>query len=431
MYSKTTPSKCILLFLIILIVYLFSSNLTSGDSKWTLFSATSIIKERNTTLDEYHLLFKETDFRIEKINGHYYNIFPIGPTLLSVPFVWSADALTGNAWFQSVFETVKHKQASTDLVLHYYTRMEMYIASVITALSALFLFLWLARITEPKTSALLTLIYAFGTGAWSTASRALWQHGPSLLFITLTLYLIERARTRPRLLMGAGTALALTYLMRPTNSLVIIGLTVYVLYAFRHTAWQFFAGAAPVALAFFIYNFSKYGTLLPAYYLPTRLGTNAHFFEALAGNIVSPARGIFIFSPILLFSLFGVYIKYKEKKWNAFDTACAGIIIAHWLSISSFIHWWGGHSYGSRFFTDMMPFFIYFLVPAIAYISAAHARKKIILTTLFSAALMTSFFIHGVGANIWSAVLWNATPVSVDEAPARLWDWRDLQFLRW
>ena len=121
----------------------------------------------------------------------------------------------------------------------------------------------------------------------------------------------------------------------------------------------------------------------------------------------------------------------KEKKWNAFDTACAGIIIAHWLSISSFIHWWGGHSYGSLFFTDMMPFFIYFLVPAIAYISAAHARKKIILTTLFSAALMTSFFIHGVGANIWSAVLWNATPVSVDEAPARLWDWRDLQFLRW
>jgi len=429
--NKSPKLLGIILSFFILIIYFFSTNLTSGDSKWTLFSATSIINEGNADLNEYQLLFTEADTQIEKINNHYYNYFPIGPTLLSVPLILGADILGQTTIFQTSYKNLFHKDLPVNFILHYYSRFEMYFASIITALSALFLFLWIQSISTPVTALLLTIIFAFGTSTWSTASRAMWQHGPSLLFITLSLYLLEIAKKKQYFLYLAGCALALTYIMRPTNSLIIVGLSVYVLYTYKKDALRFFAGTLPITIGFLIYNFSKYNNYLSPYYLPNRLGFGPHFLEAIAGNLVSPARGLFIFSPILLFSLYGIYIKIKEKTWNFFDTVCLGIIILHWISISSFNHWWGGFSFGPRFFTEMIPFFIYFLIPVIKQISSMTKIKKIIFTTCFAILLTTSILIHGIGANIWSTCLWNSTPINIDEAPERIWDWSDLQFLRW
>ena len=41
-----------------------------------------------------------------------------------------------------------------------------------------------------------------------------------------------------------------------------------------------------------------------------------------------------------------------------------------------------------------------------------------------------SFFVHYRGATNQDVYNWNTTPVNIDLAPSRVWDWRDAQFLR-
>src|SRR5262249_38064441 len=144
---------------------------------------------------------------------------------------------------------------------------------------------------------------AFGTAAWSTASRALWQHGPSMLMLTLALYLIVRARERPWIAQLAGLPLAFAYVIRPTNSLSILLLSAFVFLTYRRYFLRYVAGGLMVAVPFFLYNLAVYGAPLSPYYLPDRIGSNPAFLEALAANLVSPARGLFFASPVLLFAL--------------------------------------------------------------------------------------------------------------------------------
>ena len=43
-----------------------------------------------------------------------------------------------------------------------------------------------------RTAVAVAVVFALGTQAWSTASRALWQHGPSLLFLSLAVLMAVR-----------------------------------------------------------------------------------------------------------------------------------------------------------------------------------------------------------------------------------------------
>jgi hypothetical protein len=170
-----------------------------------------------------------------------------------------------------------------------------------------------------------------------------------------------------------------------------------------------------------------YHAILSPYYLPDRIGSNSRFWEALAGNLISPARGIFIFSPVLLFSLYGIFLKIKTKQMNVLDYTLLLSIVLHWVVISSFPVWWGGHSYGPRFFSDMLPYFLYFLVPALKGVSNLRGIKKQGVAFVLGCSIALSFFIHYRGATSWDVYIWNSYPKNV---ALRLWDWQDPQFLR-
>jgi hypothetical protein len=49
--------------------------------------------------------------------------------------------------------------------------------------------------------------------------------------------------------------------------------------------------------------------------------------------------------------------------------------------------------------------------------------------TVGAVLLILSVAIHARGAWSWDTVLWNYFPVDVDRAQARLWDWRQPQWL--
>ena len=78
----------------------------------------------------------------------------------------------------------------------------------------------------------------------------------------------------------------------------------------------------------------------------------------------------------------------------------------------------------------MVPFFIYFLIPVVEGLPKRRARGKALLICAFAILTAASFFIHCRGANSYAVYTWNNEPVNVDQFPARIWDYTDIQFLR-
>ena len=308
--------------------------------------------------------------------------------------------------------------------------IEELVASLLVAFTTVVLYkLSLVMLKRAHISVFLALVFAFGTSAWSTASRALWQHGPSMLMLAIALYVLIAATTRPRLVMVAGLPLALSFVIRPTNAIPILLISIYVYARHRNYFVWYLLCALPIAAGFVLYSLTIYGHPLPAYFVPDRLGVlqgRGAYAYVLAANLVSPNRGLFIFTPMLLFSVLGFVVARK----NLLDNLLFALILLHWFAISSFRHWWGGWQFGPRFFTDMLPFLFYFLILAVQWIDSLQGRGRAFAVSVFLAFSLAGMFIHYRGANSWSTILWNATPVDVDAMPTRVWDWSDIQFLR-
>ena len=386
---------------------------TSYDSRWSIPIARSLLSEGNTDLDEYAALLEAKGFyAIESINGHYYSIYPIGVSLLAVPVVYVLDAAG---------TTLKNGE------------IEMLTASLIVGVTAALLYLLARRSLDVTGSLLLTFIFAFCTAAWSTASRALWQHGPSMLMLTLALWFIIQARDRPWMIQFVSLPLAFSYVVRPTNAIPITLLSVFVLIQYRRYFLHYLLWALPVAVPFLLFTSSVYHSLLPPYYSASKVGHGGTLFEGLLGTLLSPARGLFIYSPAFLLSPYGAWLKLRRRV-EPLDCFLVVIVLLHWIAISSFPNWWGGHSFGYRLFSDMVPYLTYFLIPVISKISAwpptCPRRQRVLFATGFACLIAISFFINYRGANTQAVYAWNRYPVNVDVDPSRVWDWRDLQFLR-
>jgi hypothetical protein len=422
------------IFFTVFIGHFGSRNITSIDSKWSIYTAMSILKEGNTNLDEYQTE-AENDRQVIKINNHIYNLFPIGVSLMAVPFVYIIEkgldpVLSIFPGLEHYIRNRSHHPLSSLNVLSLYPGIELLIASFVIALTAGFIYSVSRLFLSWKRSLLMVFIFAFCTSAWSTGSRGLWQHGPSMMMLTLTLYIILSAKNRPWLIQFAGIPLAFSYVIRPTNSISVFMLTFFVFLQYRVYFIRYVLWAMTIVLPFIFLNFSLYHLIFPPYYMPGRLGLHSEYVEALVGNLFSPARGLFVFSPILFFSIYGFHLKVKNRQSDKLDYFLLGILLLHWICISSFSHWWAGWSFGPRLFSDMIPFLIFFLMPVLPGTSHFRGFKRTFFWISFLGLICISFFIHYRGANYWEVYVWNSVPVNVDVEHRRVWDWKDAQFLR-
>jgi len=437
-----------LLLLLVFTVYLYSPISQVGDSIWAAHTSVSIIKEGNTNLDEYSGELARSQYgALDNINGHYYTIFPIGTSILSVPVIFpiiiffenKIDLIIESHFISVFFPSIKaHYESHYEIInseklgiLAFNPDLQKFVASFFVTATALFIYLISNFFLDSLSSLAVTFIFAFCTSSWSTASRALWQHGPSMLMLSIGVYLLLVAKNKPWIVQFVGIPLAFSYVVRPTNSLSIIAISVFIFIKYRQYFLPFVAWGLTIGIPFILYNLSIYRQILSPYYQPSRLGSSSYFMEALLGNLISPSRGLFVFTPIFLFSLGGVIWLFKVKRISALDYCLLAILILHWLSISSFPHWWAGYSFGPRFFSDMIPYFIYFLVRMMQGIETINwNRTKLFIVSIFVSFTMISLFIHYRGATHYQVHDWNATPVSVDQFPERLWDWQDIQFMR-
>ena len=114
--------------------------------------------------------------------------------------------------------------------------------------------------------------------------------------------------------------------------------------------------------------------------VPLSLPRPGMIFELTFGTY----RGMFIYMPVFLFSVYGVFLFFKrpEKKYMPEMLLVSFFALAIFIIMSIFCNWawpWGG-DFGPRYFTCLIPF----LMLPIAFIYKKIKYKIILFITLFS-----------------------------------------------
>ncbi|MCY1033941.1 hypothetical protein OV207_20980 [Corallococcus sp. BB11-1] len=427
---------CLALF----VVYSGSKVKMQTDSLWSIPSAASILHEGNTDLDEFQPTFSSaTDYARNEVGGRTYYVYPPGVMVSALPLLAAAEGLFTllrpvlpylGAPGAAALSWLRMFQSTGKIDLGAYNRTEQLIASFYVCAAAGVLLLLLRKRVSPRAALITVLLFGLCTTAYSTASRVLWQHGPGLLAIACLMLLLARPAQTARTAFLLGLSVAVAYACRPTHSLSVLVVTGFMALRYRRQLPAYFAGAAVIAIPFCAYNLSVYGALLSPYYRHALDPLASRFFMALAANLVSPSRGLLIFSPFLVFSVVGFVQLWRGKRLEPYEVVFALIPVLHWVAISAFPIWWAGHSIGPRFFTDVLPYLVYFLAFPVQTALEAPAKHRALIG-VFSVMAVFSLFVHWRSSVSFDVHYWNSYPVNVDGAATeRVWDWKDAQFLR-
>lgn len=412
--SAFFPSKnhwlgWLLATLIVVVVAVQQTHNTGSDPRGTLLVSQALAQHGTVKLDAYAGPYLDTfAHQIHQKNGHIYNYFPLGTALLSTPFVAIANAF------------------GFDM-----TKDEHLIQTILTALTGLlitFIIFKIARLYLRQTESLLLAgLCWFGSSLASTAGTALWSHDFALVFSCTAIFLAIRQHQPKSLLIPAliGMNLFLAYLCRPTLALLSPFLLLYYFIHDKKSAVLAGLTIGLLLLGFIGWSLHEFAQILPDYYLPKRL-EGGDFKTALYGNLLSPARGLFIFSPFLLLSLLlTIWLAPRDKALAKLSLISLAWPIAHLLSISQFPHWWAGWSFGSRLMVDALPGLFVGLFSGLAVLGQ---RKYLVYAAVIVGGLVAIYINTYQGLLNPYGMYWNRNP-NVDKHPEYLFDWRYPQFL--
>jgi hypothetical protein len=185
-----------------------------------------------------------------------------------------------------------------------------------------------------------------------------------------------------------------------------------------------------IATPWVVYNFAVHNALLPSYYSSEAFSQSTRFAEGLLGNLFSPSRGLFVFSPVLLFALSGFVLALRDPGQRPLHITYGAIVIAHLIIVGASSAWWAGHSFGPRFMTDIVPFLVYFTAFNFRLPATFRLRTQAALTVCIAVFALASLLIHAQGALRKETWAWNVIPNNIDQNTNRAWDWTDPQFAR-
>ena len=426
------------LFVVALLVFWYSPVAYDSDSRYTLLLTESLVSRGSFSLDGYDLprhppirysgtLLNGRDYQIEIVGDHLFYFFPPGSSILSAPFVLAQDAFHRGVIKRGAYDPNRERGN------------QHFIASVLMAALAA-IFYGTARLLLPVGwSAVIALGGALGTQIYSTASRVLWNHtwGTALLGCVVALLLArETGRLRRLPPVVLATLLSWMYFVRPTNSVYIVAVTVYVLCYHREIFLHYAVTGAAWFAGFVAYSWDHYGAWLPPYFRGSRLQTTT-LAEALAGNLIAPSRGLLIYVPVVLFAVYVPLRYWRHRVCPRLLVLAAAAGAFHYVIISCFVPWFGGGCYGPRYTTELVPWFVLATILGVTAARRRHAEAGLprppadwrAALAAGGVLLTLSIAINARGAISTATRMWNRHPETVDRQPGRIWDWRYPQIL--
>jgi hypothetical protein len=183
----------------------------------------------------------------------------------------------------------------------------------------------------------------------------------------------------------------------------------------------------PIALLL-AYNYLYLGSILDSGYGTTVLQPfstywSAPFLYGFLGILASPSKGLFIYSPVLLFAFVGIYSAWKHQDRPLLKYLSLGPILVLVL-YGKWHFWWGGETYGPRLIADIAPLMCFYLFPVWQV-----AERRMLLKIPFIFLALLSLVMHAVGAFTFEPSWYKKKDVSAESD--RLWSWQDNPFLHY
>ncbi|HKU45215.1 MAG TPA: hypothetical protein VJR89_43950 [Polyangiales bacterium] len=287
-------------------------------------------------------------------------------------------------------------------------------AGGLIALSAVLIFLIGLRYVRARYALGIAAAYALGTCVWAISSETLWQQTVNIALLTGVAYtfikIVEDGSHRSAWICGFLLGMAIAG--RPTALFVLLAIGCYLWLHRREALAPLIYGALPVPFLIAIYNQYYFGS--PLNFGQELVGHQVALFKTGTGNIwqtpaivgfiglmLSPSRGLLVFSPFLAPAFWGVYRVWTRPQYRALRplTLAAG---ATMLLQSKWFDWWGGWAYGYRPWLEATPVLALCLLPVIGSIF-----RRPWAAGLFVVALGWSVFVQGLGALAYDKY-WNA-----------------------
>ncbi len=250
------------------------------------------------------------------------------------------------------------------------------VAAFFTAVTAAIVFLIAARWLGTARGLLVAAIFGLGTCAWSLGSQALWAQTAMQPFVALGIDQFFRLRDGRRgFAVTTGLALGCAVCVRSTSLFVLVAIGAYLLATDRKALALCIAGALPPLAVLAAYNARHFGS--PFVEAHMTMGTavavaktgspdlwSTPLWQGALGLLVSPARGLLVYSPILVLSFVGAYHALRDAGWRPFAPLVVAAAVVMAMRFKWF-DWWGGFSYGYRPLMDAIVPLTLLTIPAL------------------------------------------------------------------
>lgn len=403
---------------------------TSSDPAIALVAAQCLVEhgslDLGAYLDDPRLAYDlRTDRRIERRgDGYYY--FSLGLPVLAAPAVWALDRL---GW--DMLDPA-HEAAAQNLL-----------SAFGCGLVLVLLFLACRALVPPVDALVIAASTVLGSGLVSTAGTALWASDGVLVLTSLALVGLARSERHARPRVWVPALIGVAVFVKPTAAFALLAL---VLSRLAPTMRRLGSGVL-VLLASILVGVAAgaagWLAWLPDYYGWHKIVPAVPLPQGLSANLLSPSRGLLVFSPFLVVVLVAVLVAARRAPARARTQAsdegglvddplarfCSIWIALHLVAVSGKNMWWGGHGYGPRLLVEIMPPFA--VLAALAW-RALRRRPECSRARWAAAFLLTA--LPAVAINSYQglfepAVLrWNEAP-DIDANALLVYDWRYPQFL--
>jgi hypothetical protein len=312
-------------------------------------------------------------------------------------------------------------------------RLEKWTAAWVACACLSLFFLLALRLAPPAPALATTALLATGSVLYTVVGQGLWQHGGIVLWMLLILLVEFHLKTPERVGWGAlvqGAAAGLLVATRLTSVAFLVPFGLWLLWRTPRRGFVVPVVALLVFAPWAYLYYALYGT--PWGPSSVQLGEghwSADLFTSLAGILVSPARGLFVYQPWLLLGLALLVptvrrhrlARSSDDEPPGWRWLFASVIVGQLVLIAAWRNWWGGHSWGSRLLTEIVPLLALLCVRPVAVLWQYRPSARLIV-----AVGLLSFALHVSGA-LLGCRSWNVQH-NPDENQAALWDWSDAPF---
>ncbi|HSJ00999.1 MAG TPA: hypothetical protein VK956_01045, partial [Verrucomicrobium sp.] len=320
-----------------------------------------------------------TYWTVRTRNHHLASLYPVVAPVMVAPLYYPAVAwLDAHGW----------KQPNIGRVAEI---MEKLSASILASIACILMYLVLRRECGRWTLPL-TLAFAFGTNTWMISSQALWQHGAAEVLIALAMLLVVSKTTIWRTVL-LGAVCVLIAANRPPDALIAGAMVCFMIWRRWRDALWLLAGAVVPLAAVLYYNLEFVGHIAGGYALA--IGGSSHAkhlgtflqpgLSGVGGLLVSPTRGLLVFTPFLVFLPLGLIQRLRSPGTRELALALSVGVAAQILAYSQ-MDWRAGESWGPRWLTDVLPVLIWLFAPVVLVLRP-FARGVLVLTMVMSVAV--------------------------------------------